>query len=546
MRQSWIFSLIVAVAMLLMFTGCVREQPRIIVITATFLPPANSITEIPPDAAAVQSTPVPLPVQPDVTLVLSPVPQQPVSNPTPNATRPPVDIPSQHTVQAGETLFGIATRYNVSLDAILQVNELINPNILNVGQVINLPDSPSTYTPNFKIIPDSRLVRAPGSSNFNIAQFIAQQPGHIRVAVDAVTTNLDNGAGLAQTLNATQIVERVSLEYSIDPRILLMLLEFRAGWLSNPQPREDLLTHPLISEEKSAGIDRSGMYRQLAWAANELNRGYYSWKYRGSIAVQFEDGVRALYNPELNPGTIAVQYFLSLAGTPYPRWEAEVGFGGLYTIYYRYFGDPFQNAIEPLVPPTIEQPQLALPFESGVEWRYTGGPHGGWGAGSAWASIDFAPSSERPAGSFCYIAEEWLVAVAPGVIARSGGGVIILDLDGDGDEATGWTINYLHLSGTNSVAAGTRVNTGDRLARPSCAGGFSNATHLHISRRFNGEWMPADCQACLPGIVIPPFAMGGWQVIGIEGQEYQGFMQNGSDEIQAEQGRETTINRISG
>jgi hypothetical protein len=262
--------------------------------------------------------------------------------------------------------------------------------------------------------------------------------------------------------------------------------------------------------------------------------------------VQFSDGLRALYNPELNPGTIAVQYLLSLAGTPYARWEAEVDFSGLYSTYFRYFGDPFQNAVEPLIPTSIQQPQLALPFESDVEWRYTGGPHGGWGSGSAWASVDFAPSSERPEGIFCYVAEEWLTAVAPGVIARAGGGSIILDLDGDGDEATGWTINYLHMSGTDALVAGTRVNTGDRLARPSCAGGYSNATHLHISRRFNGEWMPADCQACLPGITIPPFAMGGWQVLGVAGQEYQGFMQNGSDEIQAEQGRETTINRISG
>ena len=529
-----------------MFTGCVREQPRIIVITATFLPPISAETTA-QVAVSGEATQQPLIVPPaDVTVVLSPAPQQLASNPTPNATRPPVDIPSEHTVQAGDTLSAIASRYNVSLDSILQANQLVNPNVLTVGQVITLPNAPSVYTPNFKIIPDSRLVRAPGSRNFNIAEFIAQQPGYIRIATDTVNTNLDNGAGLEQTLNAVQIVERVALEYSLDPRLLLMLLEFRAGWLSNPQPREDLLRFPLISEEQSVGIDRSGLYRQLSWAANELNRGYYGWKYRGSTSLEFADGTRALYNPELNPGTIAVQYFLSLAGTSYARWQIEVDFAGFYTTYYRYFGDPFQNAVEPLIPPTIQQPELALPFESGVEWRLTGGPHGGWGAGSAWASVDFAPSSDRPSGLFCYIAEEWITALAPGVIARSGGGVIVLDLDGDGDESTGWTINYLHLSSTDSITAGTRVNTGDRLARPSCAGGFSNATHLHISRKFNGEWMPADCQACLPGLNIPPFVMGGWQVIGIEGQEYQGFMRNGSTQIQAEQSRQTTINRISG
>ena len=98
MRQRWIFSFIVAITMLLMFTGCVREQPRIIVITATFLPQINPAVEITPIAAAevpATSAPISFP-PPDVTLVLSPVPQQAASNPTPNATRPPVEIPSQH------------------------------------------------------------------------------------------------------------------------------------------------------------------------------------------------------------------------------------------------------------------------------------------------------------------------------------------------------------------------------------------------------------------------------------------------------------------
>ncbi|MDQ7034376.1 MAG: LysM peptidoglycan-binding domain-containing protein [Anaerolineae bacterium] len=378
-----------------------REQSRIIVITATFLPPTNPVAN-PQIPIVIEPTPqITIPPVPIVTIVLSPIPQQIASNPTPNAPRPPVDVPSQHTVQAGDTLSAIASRYNVSLDSILQANELANPNILTVGQVIDLPNAPSVYTPNFKVIPDSRLIRAPGSRNFDIAQFIAQQPGYIRAATDSVNTNLDNGAGLEQQLNAAQIVERVALEYSVDPRLLLMLLEFRAGWLSNRQPREDLLTHPLISEEQSASIDRSGLYRQLSWAANELNRGYYGWKYRGNVSLQFGDGLRALYNPELNPGTIAVQYFLSLTETAYTQWQSEVDFGGFYTTYFRYFGDPFQGAVEPLIPASIQQPELSLPFESDVEWRLTGGPHGGWNTGSAWASIDFAPS--RRASRRCFL-----------------------------------------------------------------------------------------------------------------------------------------------
>lgn len=131
-------------------------------------------------------------------------------------------------------------------------------------------------------------------------------------------------------------------------------------------------------------------------------------------------------------------------------------------------------------------------------------------------------------------------------IARTGDGVLVLDLDADGDESTGWTINYLHLTIDDSITVGLRVNTGDRLGRTSCAGGFSTATHLHISRRFNGEWLPADCQNCINELIIPNFEMGGWRTIGIEDQYYQGFMINNEQQIQAEQGREVDTNRISG
>jgi murein DD-endopeptidase MepM/ murein hydrolase activator NlpD len=158
--------------------------------------------------------------------------------------------------------------------------------------------------------------------------------------------------------------------------------------------------------------------------------------------------------------------------------------------------------------------------------------------------VDFAPPDERlPEQAFCYISEYEVRAVAPGIIARSGDGAVVLDLDGDGDEATGWTILYLHLD--QLVAANTRVVTGDKIGRAACAGGYSTATHLHIARRFNGEWLPADCQQCLPGHERPPFVMSGWQIVGIANQEYQGYLQSGTTTLQAEQGRTNPLNRIS-
>jgi murein DD-endopeptidase MepM/ murein hydrolase activator NlpD len=214
------------------------------------------------------------------------------------------------------------------------------------------------------------------------------------------------------------------------------------------------------------------------------------------------------------------------------------------------FGDPFVSAFEPILPSNLTQPALTFPFAAGETWYFTGGPHGGYNTGSAWASIDFAPpappDSLLAAQGFCYTSPFWVTAVAPGVIARSGGGFVILDLDFDGNEYTGWTIVYLHIADdAELIAPGTRVQAGDRLGHPSCTGGFSSATHLHFGRRYNGEWIPVDCFNCPQGTPHVPMVLSGWTVSGFENQEYQGTMSDAAGGFRrAEQGRDDPINEV--
>lgn len=504
-------ALLSAVFLLLAVLACTRSQsqPQIVVITATFPPHSNEIT-VPANANNQPPTPDPTRVEEVAAAV------------------------QEYVVQPGDTLSAIAAANGVSLEALLAENTLIDPNILEVGQVIKLPQPPREQSDSFKILPDSRLVRAPGSASFDVAAFVAQQPGYIRQATDEVND---------ETLTAAQIIQRVSLEYSVDARLLLALLEYKAGWLTKPTPSDALKTYPMGAQASPLGFDRDGLYRQLTWAADQLNRGYYGWKYGNINAVEFEDGTRVRFAAELNAATVGIQHLLSQYNTP-AAWQQQISQNGFYQTYVTYFGDPFAAVVDPLVPLDIAQPPMTLPFASGETWFYTGGPHGGWGSGSAWAAIDFAPPDERPAGSpSCYISDYWVTAVAPGVIARTDTGTVILDLDGDSDEATGWTVLYLHLAADGRIAEGTVVNAGDRLGRPSCEGGFSNGTHVHIARRYNGEWIPADCSACARP--APAFNLGGWSAVGLANQEYQGFLVNGGGERRiAEQGRLIVENLI--
>ena len=100
-------------------------------------------------------------------------------------------------------------------------------------------------------------------------------------------------------------------------------------------------------------------------------------------------------------------------------------------------------------------------------------------------------------------------------MVRSSRGAVAVDLDGDGNEGTGWVIVYMHLARNGRVSIGSWVNTNDPLGYPSCEGGFSSGTHLHITRKYNGEWIGAS------GAV--PFVMDGWLAVAGEGA-YAGWL----------------------
>ncbi|MCA9916933.1 MAG: LysM peptidoglycan-binding domain-containing protein [Anaerolineales bacterium] len=79
-------------------------------------------------------------------------------------------IPATHTVAAGENLYRIGLKYGISWVAIASENNLANPNILTVGQVLKLPgaSTPTTPTPTPSPQTESTYVVQPGDNLFRI------------------------------------------------------------------------------------------------------------------------------------------------------------------------------------------------------------------------------------------------------------------------------------------------------------------------------------------------------------------------------------------
>jgi LysM repeat protein len=511
------------VALVMSALACSQSSP-VIYVTAT------SVTAVPSGEPTLPNPfrPTPTPSGPTATPI----------QPTPNATYPPRSLTASYTVEAGDTLASIADQYGVTVDQIVGLNaNLTADTTIFIGQIITVPGQPNKQTPNIKLIPDSELVNSPSASGFDVFAYIKFQPGFIRVYSENV---------FGRTMNGGEIVQFVSISTSINPRLLLALLEYKAGWITNPVPDSDAMTFPMGWKDAS----NQGLFKQLFFAANQLNAGYYGYKYRGLRSVKFNDESRLSFAPELNPGTVALQFFLS-QNTDRNTWQNQVQLSGFFTTYMSMFGDPFKLAIEPLVPPDLQQPTLQFPFKQGETWYFTGGPHGAWDGNSGWAAIDFAPPQPSDdvlaTQGYCYVSSSYAVAMAAGLVTRANDGAVIIDLDMDGDERTGWVLQYLHIASEDMIKAGTVVQPGTQLGHPSCQGFYLNAlaTHLHIARRYNGEWIPADCWACAPNVAHPAFVLSGWTVKGYAEQIFQGWMENGGQVRSAEQGHDKPDNQLS-
>lgn len=444
-------------------------------------------------------------------VVLIPVPAE-ETMPTAIPTLADFVSPILYYTQAADTLAVVAVRFGVDPDEITSPDPLPEKALLPPGQLLIIPRRLSNTTSPQHILADSEFVYSPSAADFDIAAYVNQAGGKL--------SRYKQWLQSTGTVTGAQVVQRVALENSINPRLLLALIEYQSGWVYGEPPSEELAIHPLGKID----LRYQGLFHQLTWAVNELSVGYYSWREGRLIDLDFiQDGYKVRLAPDLNAGSVALQYlFAQLYGTG--DWvgalDEEHGFLALYE---EMFGNQWQRAlaVEPLYPPGLTQPELSLPFEKGRIWSFTGGPHGAWEDEGSYAALDFAPSSDAPG---CIPSDAYVTASASGLVVRSGKGVVVLDLDGDGREQTGWVLLYLHVSEESGVPVGTWVERGQRLGHPSCEGGHSTGTHVHIARKYNGEWIAADSPM--------PFNLSGW-IAHAGNIAYSGYLTRGEDKVVA-------------
>jgi LasA protease len=436
--------------------------------------------------------------------IITPLAPTPV--PAPTSERPeyaPGEL-VDYTAQNGDNLPALAARFNTTVEEILAANPIIprEATTMPPGMPMKIP---IYYLPlwgtAFQIIPDQSFVNGPAQIGFSTTAFVESTSGWLKYYRVYAGEETRTGA---------EAVDYVAQNYSVSPQLLLALLEYQSGALTHPSPPSGkyMLGFRRVNYETP--------YLQLVIAANTLNNGYYAWRSGKLTELELPDGSIMRPDPWQNAGSVALQYYFSrqFSGDQY---YATIGPDGLARVYQTLFGDPWANPIT-VIPGSLQQPALQFPFVSGHLWAYTGGPHTGWGSGQPLSAIDFAPASDTTG---CYIVEkdQYATAMADGLVLRSDIDGTVIDLDKDGDERTGWVLYYLHLATNGRVPLGKEVRAGEPIGYPSCEGGHVTGTHVHIARKYNGEWILADGPLA--------FNLEGWLVHN-GSQEYKGTLTRGA------------------
>ncbi len=435
-----------------------------------------------------------------------------VAIPTPLATRPEYN-PGElvdYICQTGDTLPALAAHFNTTEQEIRDANAILPKEVTTLppGLPMKIPIYyRALWGTSYQIIPDGLYVNGPAQIGFDPVAYVNSMPGWFKNYRVWVSDNWYQGG---------ELIEYFIANNSISPRLLLAIIEYQTGGLTEPTMQ--------IDEDSPFGlkdITRKGLTEELLYIVNFLNNGYYGWRTGKLVSFEHQDGRLEYPDPWQNAATVALQqYYARILETN--AYQLAVSGEGFAKTYTELFGDPWVESSDH-IPGSLTQPEMSLPFKEGISWAYTGGPHTAWGVGEPLAALDFAPPSVVGG---CSSTDEWATAIADGVVARIGDAIVVLDLDGDGDERTGWNVFYLHLANDSLPQFGTFLKQGDSIGLPSCEGGHATGTHVHIARKYNGEWIPA------AGLLA--FNLEGW--IAFNGSaEYQGTLKRFSMTVAANQ-----------
>jgi peptidoglycan endopeptidase LytF len=217
-----------------------------------------------------------------------------------------------YTIQAGDTFFVLAQRFNISVNAIINANPGVDPNNLQIGQTICIPTAPPGPPPGE--CPGFLYVIQAGDTFFQLSQ-------RFNVSVDAIIA-----ANPGVNPNILQIGQTVCIptEPPGPPECPGFIYTIRAGdTLFSLANRFGTTVDAIL--EANPGLDPRSLQvgRRICIPSRRCPQGTFIYVVRRgdtltAIARQFGTTVQAIIraNPGIDPNQLAIGQEICVPGSP--------------------------------------------------------------------------------------------------------------------------------------------------------------------------------------------------------------------------------------
>lgn len=327
------------------------------------------------------------------------------------------------------------------------------------------------------IFDDRRLTYEPGFYALEIQAFLDSQPGPLKGIVVPV--------GDRQHTFAEALAGQATY-YSVNPKIILALIELQSGLIGDPQPTADQFAWAVGFRGENGR--RRGLQAQVRWAIKEML--YARRDYPQRLPLTFADGSTTTPPEDMSLAEYALARTLAPTTVP-ERLPALVE--RFRTTYARLFEDP---RVSPTDWPSPSPPFLTRPIGKVVpvtSFFDHGGPflmrNSKNGVTTYWGRVETDPI-------FAYNGHDgWDYAAAPPqrALAAADGIVVFAGNADDGcatravviDHENGYRTLYWHLHRVD-------VSIGERVRRSQPIGiigntGCSTGPHLHFGVQYLGR-----------------------------------------------------------
>ncbi len=353
---------------------------------------------------------------------------------------------------------------------------------------------------NQPIISDTDFIFTNSEFDFDIQGYLEHKPGILSGYIIQHQS---------ETMPFSEFLRFVSHSSSINPKILLTILEIQTRLVDNRKPDEQDVSQAMgVISKQPSSIDE-----QLLLAANQLATAYYDFKYGDPTFYATGTVTRTLRDSSPNAATYSLLLFFSQTGvTEQGISDARSKAQMFIQIYEQEFGIRFKTIDVQNVAECNSPPDFQLPFPGGESWQLSHGrlsvAHGdliGYPSSginkSILAAIDFVPPgsmpcrptppyncSERNNG---LVADAWVAApFDTGTVVFARNSFVVVTKTN-----SLWAATFYHIHETEMITEGTKLEKGNlRIGHPSNSlkwGGNSPWSHVHFAMQCNGEYKPA-------------------------------------------------------